>query len=377
MKSNLSTVFLLLFGIVFLVPGHLRGADLEATTQKLDQIAAEIQELSAQDKSLGRELAKAEKQLRKSDRALSKASAEARRISKKLQRKKAEVAELELQTAETRQKIARLKADIRKSLLALQKLGESSPAKKILSPEDVAAGQRQAYWFRYLTRLKQEQIAAASAAEAELLRLEDQQREALARLEELNAQWKKEEKALAAARAENRRLAKKLKKKRSRGKAALALLKADQARLGTLLERLRFAEAYPEFATDGKTPFSKLKGKLSWPVKGRVRASSFSKGVTIAVPGGTKVRAVSHGRVVYADWMRGFGLLLIIDHGDGYMSLYGRNESLFKRRGDWVEPGTVIAASGRSGGADADGLYFEIRKNAQSLDPRKWCRLQQ
>ena len=90
---------------------------------------------------------------------------------------------------------------------------------------------------------------------------------------------------------------------------------------------------------------------------------------------GSQVRAISHGRVAFADWLRGFGLLIIIDHGDGYMSLYGHNQSLNMETGDWVEAGEVIATAGNSGGRQKSGLYFEIRHNGKPVNPMRWCRL--
>ena len=89
---------------------------------------------------------------------------------------------------------------------------------------------------------------------------------------------------------------------------------------------------------------------------------------------GTEVRSISHGRVAFADWLRGFGLLLIVDHGDGYMSLFGHNESLYKEVGDWVEGGEVVATVGDSGGLDRAGLYFELRHDGQPINPRRWCK---
>ncbi len=97
------------------------------------------------------------------------------------------------------------------------------------------------------------------------------------------------------------------------------------------------------------------------------------KGVLVAARPGTPVQAISHGRVAFADWLRGFGLLMIIEHGDGYMSLYGHGESLFKDVGDWVEAGEVIGTVGNSGGREKSGLYFEIRHLGTPVDPVRWC----
>jgi septal ring factor EnvC (AmiA/AmiB activator) len=132
----------------------------------------------------------------------------------------------------------------------------------------------------------------------------------------------------------------------------------------------------------GAEPFAALRGKLRWPLRGRVAekfsagtgGGQVSQGVLIAAKSGSEVHAVSHGRVVFADWLRGYGLLLIVDHGDGYMSLYGYNETLLKDVGDWVDAGTVVATSGDSGGRPTPGLYFELRYKGKAVDPSYWLK---
>ena len=129
-------------------------------------------------------------------------------------------------------------------------------------------------------------------------------------------------------------------------------------------------------------PFRKLKGKLPWPSVGNIRhkfgtprgSGGLSwKGVLVTARPGTPVYAISHGRVAFADWLRGFGLLMIIEHGDGYMSLYGHSESLFKDVGDWVETGALIGKVGDTGGREMSSLYFEIRHLGTPVDPVRWC----
>jgi septal ring factor EnvC (AmiA/AmiB activator) len=130
-------------------------------------------------------------------------------------------------------------------------------------------------------------------------------------------------------------------------------------------------------------PFVRYKGRLSWPARGKITARYGSsrqvgaltwRGVMIGAEEGGEVKAIYRGRVAFADWLRGFGLLIIIDHGDGYMSLYGHNQNLAKGVGDWVERGDVIATVGNSGGEDSAGLYFEIRHNGVPDNPLQWCR---
>ena len=132
---------------------------------------------------------------------------------------------------------------------------------------------------------------------------------------------------------------------------------------------------------DGDQPFATLKGKLAWPVQGRVagdygqpRAGSVVKwnGVLLEAPAGSAVRAVYHGRVAFADWLPGLGLLVIVDHGGGYMSLYGHNSTLRKEAGDWVQPGEVVAEVGDTGGQPRPALYFEIRFKGEPVNPHTW-----
>ena len=129
--------------------------------------------------------------------------------------------------------------------------------------------------------------------------------------------------------------------------------------------------------------FAELKGKLAWPVKGKLRrlfgrnkplSNLRWQGVMIEAPEGQHVQAIFHGRIAFADWLRGMGNLIIIDHGNSYLSLYGHNEALFKTAGEWVEAGEVIGSIGSSGGQKNPGLYFEIRRKGKPQNPTNWCK---
>jgi septal ring factor EnvC (AmiA/AmiB activator) len=141
----------------------------------------------------------------------------------------------------------------------------------------------------------------------------------------------------------------------------------------------RAIEAAPYDSNDA---FAKLRGKLAWPVSGHVETGFGdtiagglkSNGIVIAADRGSPVIAVNEGRVVYADWLPGRGLLIIVDHGNGYLSLYGHNEQLFKQAGATVKAGETIAAAGDTGGRSQSGLYFEIRRAGKPVDPRPWFR---
>ena len=134
---------------------------------------------------------------------------------------------------------------------------------------------------------------------------------------------------------------------------------------------------------DDYQPFKSARGTMPWPLSGRP-SNNFGKprnegkmrwqGVTIPAREGTSVNAIHHGRVVYADWLRGSGLLVIIDHGDGYMSLYAHNQSLLREVGEWVSAGTPISTVGNSGGQEQSALYFEIRHQGKPTNPSQWCK---
>lgn len=127
------------------------------------------------------------------------------------------------------------------------------------------------------------------------------------------------------------------------------------------------------------TTFKQLKGKLTWPLKGAhngiysLNEPQKLNGVLISAAEGTPVHAIYGGKVIFANWLRGFGLLVIINHGDGYMSLYARNQALYAKVGDLVTQNDVIAKIGKSGGFEKSSLYFEIRRNGIAIDPRQWC----
>lgn len=163
---------------------------------------------------------------------------------------------------------------------------------------------------------------------------------------------------------------------------ALQSLRRDEVELGKLLENLDTSEAVTALYEE-LPPFQSMKGKLTWPVNGKIisRFGAEKKegklrwnGVRISAASGTEVTAVSAGKVIFADWFRNLGLLIIIDHGNGYMSLYGHNESLIRKAGDFVNPGEPIAHVGDTGGQTEPALYFEIRGNGKPLDPTQWCR---
>jgi len=234
-------------------------------------------------------------------------------------------------------------------------------------------------------------------------RLLNQRNEAIARFGELLARVQANTTALRASQAELARQSEALEQERRQAvslqedrqlalaaieqsldtdNARVAKLEADRRRLGELLDELQRSLAEMDTPLSYK-PFPQARGEMVFPARGKPRnrfgASRNTgdlrwRGWLIPAPEGSPVKAVHYGRVVYADWLRGQGLLLILDHGEGYLSLYGQNRSLRREVGDWVAPGEVIATVGASGGASQSGLYFEIRRGGDPVDPGSWVR---
>jgi len=283
--------------------------------------------------------------------------------------------------AEQRERQAQLdknRADLAGQMRAAYTIGRQEPLKLLLNQEDPALAGRMFVYYGYFGRARAGQIklieddvqriaeltAEVDAEDAELARLEQQQRAELAHLEEARAQRSQ---VLAGLEAESRTRAQNLER-----------LRSQQAGLEQLLRELR--AAMERFPLDTNDAFGRLRGKLAWPVSGHLVARFGDSraggvrwdGVLVATERGAPVKAVCEGRVIYADWLPGLGLLAIVDHGDGYLSLYGHNERLYKGAGEHVAAGEAIAAAGDSGGSGRTELYFEIRKGGKPVDPRPW-----
>ena len=236
-------------------------------------------------------------------------------------------------------------------------------------------------YFEYLNRARLQSIETSRSTlrdiEATQIEIEKQNRQ----LATLTQARQREYQEIEASRGKRREILAKLQTEIQNDKSSVVTLKQDEAQIRELIASLTgiFSDIPPD--TSG-LPFIELKGLLNWPVQGKhlnffaetKPGSDLSwQGIKIAAPGGRDVRAIANGRVAFADWIPVFGLILLVDHSDGYMSLYAHNQSLFKETGDWVRTGEVIANVGNSGGEQADSLYFEIRHNGKPLDPAKWC----
>lgn len=355
--------------------------DRAKTAAKLDAVRERISELeqaieSARDESatLQEKLQEIEKEIADSNRRLNELRGQIGDKNKRLQQLAEQRRQFEQQLSAARQALAR-------QMRAAYKNGRRDYLKLLLTQQDPAVMGRILTYYDYYNRARTEQIRAVShelEQLAELARTVEQEQAELAELEALQEARLAELEGLKQVRQKViAHLNSDIKDKRQQ----LATLREDQERLQKLLDNLR-REAKTAAPTELPN-FAKLRGKLDWPIDGRVlnsfgssrRGGAMSwQGVRLAADNGEKVRAVSAGRVIFADWFRTLGLLIIVEHGNGYMSLYGHNAELLKSQGVWVEDGEVIAHAGQSGGQERSALYFEIRHEGKPVDPARWCR---
>jgi septal ring factor EnvC (AmiA/AmiB activator) len=283
------------------------------------------------------------------------------------------------QTDRANQRLTTERAALAEQVRLRYMTGREELFRLLLSQENPATLGRMLVYYDYYNRARTRRIAAVGAEVAKLHELGTETgrvEQELAGLEQAQAQ---EVAALAKSRDERRAAVAALESSIKDSSAAVAKLRTEEKRLADLITQL--SEATAGFPVDTDEPFATQKGKLAWPVQGRI-AGDFGQprgggpvkwgGVLLEAAAGTPVRAVYHGRVAYADWLPGLGLLLIVDHGGGYMSLYGHNETLLKDAGDWVEPGETIAQVGDTGGQARPGLYFEIRFKGEPVNPHPW-----
>jgi len=326
--------------------------------------------------------------VRASERAISAANRSLAALEAESRKLRAETARLALQRRALEASLAGREAAIERMLIARQAGGPPDALRVALSGEDPATLARRLHYVGYVSRAAAAVLGAYRAAIAESERLAREAEQKRGRLRAVGEASRADRQKVLAERREKRSVFERVASEIRASRREIKVLRADEARLGRLVERIGRivygrVEKTPEF--DGKRSlFSSLRGKLRLPVRGeligrfgapRGAAGIEAKGVFIRAPEGQPVRAIAGGQVVYAEWMRGFGNLLIVDHGEAYLSIYANNDSLLKQVGDVIAPGETIATTGASGGNEETGLYFELRHLGKAFDPLRWVRL--
>ena len=306
-----------------------------------------------------------------------------KKINRHLRKQKRELKKLRKQQQKTRNKLASQRNILSQQIRAAYMIGQQEYLKLLLNQENPAAIGRTLTYYDYFHKARSHHIDEAVVTIKKLDQLTAQVKVKTDDLKTSRKQQRVEKQKLEDDFIDRSIIVKKMEKDIANQGNRLKKMVADEQLLQQLLKEIR--NIMPSMLTeiDKRETFSKRRGRLKWPVKGKVKrlfgksrqaANLKWNGVLIPSAEGKEVKAISHGRVAYADWLRGYGMLVIIDHGDGYMTLYGYNQALYKETGDWVEEGEVIASVGRSGGQLKSGLYFEVRVKGKPSNPVKWCR---
>ncbi|ORU92235.1 MAG: peptidase M23 [Cycloclasticus sp. symbiont of Bathymodiolus heckerae] len=374
MRKAVIMVLLLLPTLMMASPESEKKKQLNVLRERMQRVEKTIS-LSQLSQS------KEEKALKKVDKALSESTKKLHFLNKKLSDTQQKIKRLQQQQVELKEGIKEQKNLLGEQLKSAYFMGKQQRVKLLLNQQDPDRMSRIMQYYDYFNqaRIKSVQTLEEDIQQLSLLEaaLADKRRDLASFVEAKRAENKK----LVESKKVRKTVLAQLHKKITNSSQELAELKENEKRLTSLLASIRQAINDIPILDQKNKPFHRLKGKMNWPVKGRIRnrfgsarKSGSYDGVVISASEGTTIRSISHGRVVYADWLRGYGLLIIVDHGSKYMSLYAFNEGLYKEVGDWVEVGETIATVGVSGGQQKAGLYFSIRKNGKPVNPVHWCR---
>jgi septal ring factor EnvC (AmiA/AmiB activator) len=343
--------------------------DEAAAKHKLDAVKAKIADLAKAQRRTGAHRDRLNAALSAQADKLAAASRAVRDTEAAIAGKQQQLQKLGGERDAIGQRLDGQRAALADLLRATYALGRGSDLRLLLGDADVARIARTLAYSKYFQR---DRVTRIRSLLGDLARL-DEVKAALVRerqaLQDKRSELAQQATALAAERSRQQQLLTRAETQLKDQHQRLAALKQDQQALNRLLEKLRDVFADIPRALPADTPFARLRGALPWPSKGALRDSG--DGVRIAASRGSEVRAVAHGRVAYADWLRGYGMLVIIDHGNGWMSLYGDNESVLRSVGDWVDAGDPVGIAGATAGNNA-GVYFELRHGGKPVDPRPW-----
>ena len=344
------------------------NATVTKTKNQLKQLDKQINNLkltlaSANDKRglLGRELATTEKQISNGVHALLN-------IQQDMVQKQQKIKNLEQQVAQLNKQILRQQQLLAQQVLLRYKMGEYQPLKWLLNQEDPYAISRLLTFHQYLVHSRQKLIADIDTTREKLSFTHNGLKKALMAQQQLEKQLNSHQKQLESSQQYHKAVIQSLNHEIQTQQLTLSEYERNKENLSVLLQTLA-----KESQLQVKKPFAQMKRKLPMPVQnGRHALRKVNQGVTFFAGEGSSVTAVYTGKVVFSDWLNGYGLLMILDHGDGFMTLYAHNQSLFKSKGAHVLQGEQIATVGHSGGPKQNGLYFEVRHRGKAIPPLDW-----
>ncbi|TEW53572.1 peptidase M23 [Psychromonas sp. RZ22] len=368
--------------------GQASAADLNKLHRQIEQSKQTKAQKEQQQKLLEQELAQ-------SDQAIAKASLQVTETKKTIDEKRASLIKLQKKTTQLKEDKTKQQALLQQQLISAYMAGQNDLIKLILNQEDLSKVVRAKSYYHYLNKARLESIETLHNTQQELDNNEKEQASALAALEVMYEDQKQTQATVNAQKAKRDKALKELNQDINYQTAKLAELSQSEKALNAQLKKAAEARQERELAaakkqaankfkirTESQTHsrFAKNKNKLKWPIQGKVlhtfgssRSSQVKwKGIAIAANEGEKVRAVATGRVLFAGYFKGYGMVIALDHSDNYITLYGYNQTLLQKTGDVVFEGDAIALAGHSGGQDKNSLYFELSHKGKAQDPLNW-----
>jgi len=352
----------------------------ETAENELKTLQSEISNLQKNLKSKRKQQSKALKQLRISEKNIATVAKILKSTSNQIKRKNQALKSLDKQKRQFEGDRKIQKQALAKQLKSAYMNGKQEYLKLLLNQQNPDQLGRMLIYYDYMNKARSKQVKALQKTLKKLSNINQTIIKEIEKLKLLKQSKLNEQKQLNSLKIRRQKLVNQLKKEISTKNDALTELEINAQELQQLVDFV--VETVEEIIfTKELNGLKSYKGKMTWPLKGKQirkygsrKQGQRSSGILIASKEGSEVSSVSHGRIVYSDWLRGFGLLLIIDHGKGYMSLYGYNQALYREVGDYIESGDVIAISGQSGGQKQPALYFELRHKGKPINPTRWFR---
>jgi len=381
--------FFLLCTLLLSLPIH---AAPKAGKEDLKQLRNRIEALQKELASKEESKSEAADALRESERAISDANRKLAELAREQREASNLLNQLQAQSGQIKSNIEAQQTQLGQLLYRQYLGGQQEYLRLLLNQQDPNQVARELHYYGYLSRARAQGIKTLRLNLGQLDALTLESREKSAEIAAIQAEQAAQKKHLEREKTEHKKLLTRISSQVDKQRREIGKLKRDETRLSRLVEKIgkllsRRESAAPlsnnrlPDASTGSSPFASLKGRLSLPVRGELVNRFGSprsdggvtwKGLFIRSSSGSEVKAIANGQVVFADWLRGFGNLMIVDHGGSYMSLYGNNETLYKQVGDTLQGGDLIATVGNSGGNPDSGLYFELRHQGKPFDPLSW-----
>lgn len=344
--------------------------------QELADVKQQIQQTEKEVKQQQKQLEQAEIKLQQSDKALSDAANEMRATEQQRQQLIAREQQLIKQQTELEQSLQQQQKLLASQLKSAYSLGQHDYTRMLLNQQDSGKLERVLSYYQYFNRARMQQLAELNSTISQLQQVLSELSEKQQQLAQTLTVLQQQQQQLLGAKTEQQQAVGRLQAMLKQQGRQLDYLRQNEASLQNKLEELRrLAQQAREL-----TGLAKNKGKLTWPLQGSVlqrfgesrQGGISSRGILIQSTAGQTVKAIADGQVIYADWLKGYGWVIVLDHGAGFMSLYGHNQNLLKKPGTRISAGEIIALAGSSGGQSSAGLYFEIRNKGEAVNPLQW-----